>query len=348
MKLKPRRPGQIARSLPSTMVSIEEPGPTGRLPVTIRPALAHVSLPYWVHEHADEVRQLMHRHAAVLFRGFPVHEQADFEAVVDGLDLNRMHYVEGATPRRRLGNDIYTSTEFPAAHTIALHNELSYVVRWPMRLCFCCLQPASAGGATPIADVRRVLQRIAPEVREEFARRGWMLVRNFGDGFSLSWRTAFGTDDRRILERYCRDSAVEWEWHEGERLRTRHIRPAIRTHPVTGETLWFNHIVFWNAASLPAEVREGFLSRLASDELPYNTFYGDGAPISPDVIAHLQHAYDLETADCEWHSGDVLLLDNMLAAHGRRPYEGTRRVIVAMGDPSPVDALAANEPVQVS
>jgi alpha-ketoglutarate-dependent taurine dioxygenase len=161
-----------------------------------------------------------------------------------------------------------------------------------------------------------------------------MLVRNFGDGFSLPWRKAFGTDDRAALERYCEESAITVDWLDDDRLRTRQVRPAIRVHPVTADEVWFNHIVFWNAASLPPEVREGFLCRLAADELPYNTFFGDGEAIPADVIAHLHEAYDGVTADCEWQSGDLLVMDNMLAAHGRRPYQGTRRVIVAMGDAS--------------
>src|SRR6266498_5954924 len=114
MKLQPRRPGQAARPVPAQIVSIEEPVSGRGLPVTIRPALADVSLPYWVREQADEVTRLMHRHGGILFRGFRVQDQADFEAVLDGLSLHRMHYVEGATPRKRLGNDVYTSTEFPA------------------------------------------------------------------------------------------------------------------------------------------------------------------------------------------------------------------------------------------
>jgi hypothetical protein len=34
----------------------------------------------------------------------------------------------------------------------------------------------------------------------------------------------------------------------------------------------------------------------------------------------------------DWVAGDVLLIDNVLVAHGRRPFEGSRRVLVAMSD----------------
>jgi hypothetical protein len=34
-----------------------------------------------------------------------------------------------------------------------------------------------------------------------------------------------------------------------------------------------------------------------------------------------------------WQKGDILLLDNMLVAHGRAPYAGPRKVVVAMAEP---------------
>ncbi|EGH32999.1 syrP protein, putative, partial [Pseudomonas syringae pv. japonica str. M301072] len=34
----------------------------------------------------------------------------------------------------------------------------------------------------------------------------------------------------------------------------------------------------------------------------------------------------------EWRKGDVVMLDNMLAAHARDPYEEPRLIVVAMGE----------------
>ena len=49
-----------------------------------------------------------------------------------------------------------------------------------------------------------------------------------------------------------------------------------------------------------------------------------------------------ETVTFPWRRGDVLLLDNMLTAHGRRPFTGDRRVLVAMGN-SYLDTLGRAE-----
>ena len=38
-----------------------------------------------------------------------------------------------------------------------------------------------------------------------------------------------------------------------------------------------------------------------------------------------------------WQEVDVLLLDNMLVAHGRAPYTGARAILVGMAEPYSVD-----------
>src|SRR5205809_1128837 len=80
--------------------------------------------------------------------------------------------------------------------------------------------------------------------------------RNFNGGVGLSWQTAFGTDDRAEVERYCVQSDIQWEWQDEDRLRTRQIRSAVARHPRTGEPVWFNHIAFFHLSTLEPQVRE--------------------------------------------------------------------------------------------
>jgi alpha-ketoglutarate-dependent taurine dioxygenase len=181
--------------------------------------------------------------------------------------------------------------------------------------------------------VGRVLERLSAATRERFAERGFMLVRNFNDGFGLPWQEVFQTDDRAEVERYCRDNDIELEWREGDRLRTRQVRPAIRRHPKTGRQVWFNHAAFFHLTTYPEDVREALLAEVGLDGLPYNTFFGDGSEIPPEVAAEIRAAYEAETAAFPWREGDVLLLDNMSVAHGREPYTGERLVAAAMHEP---------------
>jgi alpha-ketoglutarate-dependent taurine dioxygenase len=301
-----------------------------------------VDLAAWAAANRPLIESSLRTHGGLLFRGFRIEAQEDFERFIDAMGIVRMHYVEGATPRTEIGKQVYTSTEFPREHPIALHNELSYARSWPMKIAFCCLRPADTQGETPIADMRRVLAAIPADVRETFARRHWTLVRNYGGGLGLPWESVFRTTDRRDVERYCEESGIAWEWRGDTQLRTRQVRPAITRHPSLGDPLWFNHIAFWHASSLDPQGRQMLLASFGEEGLPYNTYYGDGGSIDAQVVDTIRHAIDAETVHLPWEGGDVLWLDNMLVAHGRAPYTGLRKVIVAMGEACSRDGLESH------
>jgi alpha-ketoglutarate-dependent taurine dioxygenase len=308
------------------------PGMT--LPLVIEPAIENVNLNVWAAENRELVEQKLLRHGGILFRGFPVASANMFQELCRTLSGELLEYRERSSPRSKVHGNVYSSTDYPADQSIFLHNEHSYSLTFPLRICFFCDTPAVAGGETPIADTRKILQRIDPEIVARFTERKWMYVRNFGDGFGLSWQTVFQTDDKSAVERYCEASGIEVEWKADNRLRTRQVRDAITTHPHTGEAIWFNHATFFHVSTLEPGIRETLLDGFAEADLPNNSYYGDGSRIEPEVMDHLRRAYEQELVAFSWHKGDILLLDNMLAAHGRAPYAGTRKILVAMAQPT--------------
>jgi len=304
-----------------------------RGPLVIRPKLRAMELAAWMESNREWVEAELRRWGGILFRGFSLRSEDDFQAAVAATGIALMDYIEGATPRTEIKSKLYTSTEYPAEETIAPHNELCYVSVWPLKIFFFCLRAAETGGETPVTDVRRVLTRLDPAVRKEFEAKGWMLVRNFGSGFGPSWQHSYRTESREELERYFRGADIQFEWQGSERVRTRQVRPAVAVHPHTGEEIWFNHVAFWHISRLKPSVRETFLAEFAPEDLPYNTYYGDGTPIPDEVVAHIDEAYQAETVAFPWQEGDLLMLDNMLIAHGRRPFSGPRRLLTSMGEP---------------
>lgn len=313
-----------------------------RLPLVVEPQVEGVLLWAWIERHRAFIEESLLSSGALLFRGFNVATHAEFEKCVRVISGELLHYSERTTPREQVSDWIYTSTEYPAHQSIAMHNELSYALRWPAKLWFYCARQPDSGGETPIVDVRKVFRRISPQTRARFMQKGWMLVRNFGDGLGLRWQDSFNTDRREDVERYCRSSEISFEWQDGYRLRTSQVRPAVIKHPRSKELSWFNHIAFYHISSLSAEVRESLLSQFAESELPFNTYYGDGSPIEDSVAAEIREAYRQERVEFPWQTGDVLLLDNMAVGHGRNPFTGARKILVAMSDPvERRDALAS-------
>jgi alpha-ketoglutarate-dependent taurine dioxygenase len=309
-------------------------------------AFSPTDLAAWVSNHPNETEAALLKYGAILFRGFSMKTEKDFERFIDCVFTEPLQYVERSTPRTQLSGKVYTSTEYPPHYAIALHNESSYSSTWPGKICFYCLVPPELHGETPIADVRNVYKRIDPQIIDLFSRKGWMLVRNYSEGLGLSWQTAFQTSDKSVAEAHCHSARVEWQW-KGDQLSTRQTRPAVARHPRTGEMVWFNHIVFWHVSSLEPEVRQAMLEVMGEEELPYNTFFGDGAPIAPAIVEELRLAYEQEKVVFPWQYGDVLLLDNMLVAHGRNHFKGQRRILVAMGEPCSLEAAKESNSIHL-
>lgn len=294
----------------------------------------------WIHENSDELRQALTIHGAIFLRGLPVRTLADFAAVRDSFFGRRANYREKATPRSDLGDDIFSSTDLPRAHAIGLHNENSYTLTFPGLLLFGCLAAPEEGGATPVADVREVLAYLPADLADRFRRHGWLLSRHYSADISLDWRTAFATDSRAEVLAYCTANRIDATWGADDTLRTRQLRSATVRHPVTGEEVWFNHVAFWSRWSLAPRVRDTLLSEFGPDGLPFDTALGDGTALTAAEVAILNAAYERATVRRRWQPGDLLLVDNILAAHGRDPYRGDRQVVVAMGESVPLSACA--------
>jgi alpha-ketoglutarate-dependent taurine dioxygenase len=276
-------------------------------------------------------------HGAILFRGYRVRSVSDLERFVQNFSGGEklFSYAGGVSPRNPLGKGVgvYTSTEYPAQYALSLHNELSYSDVYPRHLYFCCLIPAAAGGETTLGDSRRILQKIAPEVVAAFRNKKICYVRNLhGEtGSGYSWREAFETGDKQTVEDCCRKIGAQFEWKPNGVLRLSQIRPAIVKHPVTGEEVWFNQADGFHPSNLDAETYQTLLEIFKSEEdFRLNAFFGDGSPIDLQTLAHIRAVLQSETIPHKWQTGDVLILDNILAAHGRMPFTSARKIVLAM------------------
>jgi alpha-ketoglutarate-dependent taurine dioxygenase len=267
----------------------------------------------------------------VLIRNFDIGSVEAFERTVRCFAQGDLfNYAGGASPRAAISVGVYNSTEYPPEMSLALHNELSYSTVFPHYVFFFCLIPPDEGGETTYGDSRRILRRIPEQIADSFRTRNVCYERNLQSDLTspYSWQTAFETGDRSVVEATCRSTGIAFEWLPDGGIRLIQKGPGTLTHPESGEEVWFNQADGFHVTALDVQSREYFISNGRRFRL--RSRFGDGGEIPVDNLKRIREAVSVETKAHKWQVGDVLILDNILTAHGRRPFSGRRRIAVAM------------------
>jgi alpha-ketoglutarate-dependent taurine dioxygenase len=319
-----------AISLDEELVETAALEPGAKLPLVLLAKSPDLDLAEWAEANRAEVETRLLEHGALLFRGFGVDSVQRFEHFAATM-AGELYGDYGDLPREEISGKVYGATIYPEEKPILFHNEASHTRFWPLKIFFHCQQPAEAGGETNLVDCRDIHDSLDPALRDEFRSRGLTYARCFNPGLDVSWQEFFRTHRREDVERRCREDGIQCEWTRDDRLRTRQLRPAIAAHPQTGSAVFFNQIQLHHPSCLDLGLRESISSILDEENWPRNVFYGDGAPIEDDVVQAIAALYARRAVGVAWKRGDVLLVDNMLTAHGRSPYQGRRKIAVAMG-----------------
>ncbi len=304
--------------------------PDERMPLVVEPDARGTGIGEFVHTHWRELEAFSLEHGAVLLRGFDVRSAEDFSCFLDATGLPRLEYMYRSTPRTRVGDKIFTTTEYPPAQEIVLHNENAYQRDWPLKVAFCCLVDASSGGETPLGDMRRITAAIGPRLMDRFAARGVRYMRHYRRHIDLPWQVVFQTELPEQVAAYCREQGIEHQWIDRETLRTSQRAQGTAVHPIVGERVFFNQAHLFHISSLGSAGARSFAQLFGAERLPRNACYGDGEEIDPGDLEHIRTAFRRHEICFPWRPGDVLLLDNMQAAHGRRPFRGPRKVLAAL------------------
>jgi alpha-ketoglutarate-dependent taurine dioxygenase len=318
-----------------------------KLPAMITPNHGESLSELLATEH-DSLAAIRQKYGAVLFRGFDISTPVDFRAVAaQSFENSLRNYIGGVSPRGQVMAGVYESTRFPAHLRIPQHNEMAYLPDPPRELAFFCEIEPEHGGETPLADSRTIYDLVPTAIRELFEASGISYHRYLnGPHMTLhhrnrhriaklhtSWMAAFSTEDREVVERSCAESggAVQWDREEGAKINN--VLPACRRHPDTGEMLWFNQVATFLSSPRSTGILRWLLYQAAFPDpfvRPFHATLGDGRPITVQQLNSIHHAIDTATIRFRWQRGDLLLVDNFLVTHGRMPYRGARRILVAI------------------
>lgn len=331
--VKRRSAGRKAISLQGSehFVKTRQLMPDNDLIVLVEPAVDGVDLPMWIQDNPALINQLVLKHGALLFRGFGMDKDADgarLNACLPWQPVGPDEF-ENSAPRHKVGKNVYVASTVPKDQSIFLHSDYTQSCFFADKITFFCSSVPDSGGENPLADNRRILKRIDPQIADKFRRLGWQLIRNYHPSLGLSFEDSFWGRSNAEIEALCRQNQIELQWHDNV-PKTIQVRAAIAEHPVTGEEVWFNHVAFWHLASLAPSVRTQMLEEFGLERMPFATYYGDGSVIEDEVAEHIRDAMLAEKLVFEWQQGDFIVADNILSCHGREPYQGTRKLRLSL------------------
>lgn len=268
---------------------------------------------------------------AVHFRGFGIRTIDEFEDAARSLLGDLATYRGGDAPRKAERGLVYNASGPDKTRAVRPHNELSYAPWHPETLIFGCSVVAEEGGATTVLDGHRVYTSLPAEVRDAFRERGVTYIQHLphaaGDPSGIkSWPETFETDSKEEALEHCLASYTSAKWTPLGLLTTNRTPGTVEVGADRRQA-WFNQTNIWrkDRGSVPD------VTDIVRWEtwIGYGATFGDGTEI-PD--AYMEAVRDT-LAECEvsvnWEAGDVLLVDNRAALHGRQPYSGERQVFVA-------------------
>jgi hypothetical protein len=299
----------------------------------------------WCNDNREFIEEALLNYGGIVFRGFNL-KGNEFRKITDIISPNpALSYTAGIAPRKNFGDGVYLSTTIEKRCEIPQHHEMSYFRKWPEKIFFYCEMPSDSGGETTVASTRRFMKKIDKNIINSFEKKEVLYLRNYIEGINSNWKDSFETDKKNEVEKICKSLNMNFEWLGNENLRTKNIAQGIAIHPITKEKLWHNHAHVYNMfcgnygqltptlrmtkTAYTNEILEKMMN-LSHENLPANTYYGDGEIFESDIIEEIFNIFNEEKVGFIWNKGDFMLLDNMLAFHGRNPYEGDQRKILTI------------------
>ena len=241
---------------------------------------------------------------------------------------------------------VMEATAAPSDRVVPIHQEMAYSSTFPPRLAFYCEVAPHDGGETPACDMRELTKIMPRPLHDKVHAKGLRYYRLFRspdyvtgvpelDIVHRTWHDTFNTQDPAEAERQVRLLGSDFEWLDSGLLVSNPSRGFV-DHPIGGDEVWFNSIGGYGFSRALLGDRLGGLYEKhyfsTGRLLPYWTTYGDGEPIDLADVAPLYDATEEATVSIPWERGEVMLLDNIYAGHGRSTFEGERKVRVILLD----------------
>jgi len=292
-----------------------------------------------------EIEECVLRDGAVLLTGAGAVGPAGLAVVRRALALGPASDREPFAARDDYGDGVLSWPKWSPDREMCMHHERSYAQDAPGVLLMGRIGAVADSCRVLLADTREVLRCLPTDLVARARSEGWLLIRNFLPNLGLPWSQVLSADSREEAHAVCSERAIDCAFLPNGALRLQQRRPVVAAHPCNGQECWFNDMAFLNQWSIPADERQLLLDAFGPDGVPFNTLLGSGAALDERDFWSIIEAYDTVHVGVDLEPGDVLVVDNMLMAHGRAARLGPWDVATALADRVP-DEPAGGRPAE--
>jgi alpha-ketoglutarate-dependent taurine dioxygenase len=286
----------------------------------------------WINDNKQALEERLQSSGAILFRGFPLNSAETFDEFSNAFGYPNFTYKESLSNAVRINftDRVFTANEAPKDVEIYLHHEMAQTPISPSKLFFFCKSAAEKGGATPLCRSDMLfleLQKQDRTLADEFEQKGLKYTTHMpaendpNSGQGRSWKSTLSVESVEEGEAKLKELGYSWEWMPDNSLRaTTPVLPAVVTLK-NGNKVFYNQLI---AAYMGWKgVKENPASAIT---------FGDGSHIPASGLESVASLAAQFTFDLPWQDGDVALVDNYMAMHGRKPFSGERKrqVLVAL------------------
>ena len=306
----------------------------------------------------DTIKNLICEHGAVMFRGFAINGGEGFQKIISLIYDNLANEYKGIAPRANVLQKVFTTTEVSSNIILPPHNEMAYAYKRPGIIAFYCDIEPAIYGETPLYNCETIYQSLSEESKRilekgvQYVRRHPKKYSKFFPKIGTTWTQSFSTNDKNEVEQSLRASHYDFKWGYHDELSIKTYPPAVLTHPVTRKKcvnlLLSNGLSEFRTLSM-FKKRYSLFVRLCMELLTTivvlrgkgisltKLYDHDGRKLPYQTTKELHKAFWDSSVIFRWKKDDLLIIDNITAAHGRMNFSGSRRILACLADEYVVD-----------
>lgn len=282
-------------------------------------------------DNKDKIKKELLKYGAIWFRGFDLMKSVDGHRTMhEALGIEHCLDPLHSSGLRKFTSErdaLYEEVNKPSlrGHYIGLHSE-STAKRTAAYASFVCFQKATEGGGRfLVADGAAILGEMKTEVLQKlYDRKIRISVSNLDIPPTLPGFLKDGIKnvvDAAVAPKFDMDLEMMYE-QDGKPGRLQAVETAespINRHPVTGMPVWFNNA--HNHARKLRDRRPCGVPEVGMTEV----FFADTMePLDLETCNEIKRASEKHITALAMEPGDVLLVDNYRALHGRDVFQGDR------------------------